>query len=91
MQTASMLEARCLRQHNAAFSGNNVRQHSASLRCTRRQQLRCTARSAAPAAAPAAEELRPSNLLLVKAVEALFSIKPIFASASKAVRTSACP
>lgn len=69
-----------------AFSGTNVRQRPAPARRAQRQLLRC----AAPAAAPAAETLQPSNMLLVKAVELLFSIKPIFARASAAVSVCVC-
>ena len=42
-------------------------------------------RCAMQAAAPAAEKLQPKNMLLVKAVQLLFSVKPIFAWASAAV------
>lgn len=70
------------------FSGPNIRCHPAQ-RIRHAQQI--LPRCAAQAAAPAAEKLQPKNMLLVKAVELLFSVKPIFAWASAAVGASACP
>lgn len=79
----SILDLRCCRHPHPAFSGSNIRNRTVT---SRTQALGCSACAAGPTAAPAAEDLRPSNMLLVKAVEALFSIKPIFARASAAVR-----
>ena len=70
------------------FSGPEMRNHPAQ-RTRHAQQI--LPRCAAQAAAPAAEKLQPKNMLLVKAVELLFSIKPIFAWASAAVGAPACP
>lgn len=61
------------------FHAANARHHAA-LPARGPQLLRC----ALPAASTATE-LQPSNMLLVKAVEMLFSIKPVFARASAAV------
>jgi hypothetical protein len=69
------------------FSGPSRRCHPAQ-RMHHVQQI--LPRCAAQAAAPAAEKLQPKNMLLVKAVELLFSVKPIFAWASAAVSEHIC-
>ena len=70
------------------FSGPDVRKHSTQ-RSRHAQQV--LPLCAAQAAASAAERLQPKNLVLVKAVELLFSVKPIFAWASAAVGAPASP
>ena len=73
-----------------AFSGKNVQQRSSRARAAG-SALRATCEASPALVSPAAaEELKPSNMFLVKAVEALFSIPPIFAAASKQVQAVAC-
>ena len=64
------------------FRGPEMRNHPAQRTRHAHQVL---PRCAMQAAAPAAEKLQPKNMLLVKAVQLLFSVKPIFAWASAAV------
>jgi hypothetical protein len=73
--------------NTGAFGGLDVHHHP---RAAARHAHIAPPRCAAQAAVPAAESLQPKNMVLVKAVELLFSVKPIFALASAAVGVVAC-